>query len=70
MAGKMTFLMVFAVLGFVGGIAANWAYRQLQPMIASVLKDMLITDLLLSGIGGSILTVLIVLIWANFGQDK
>jgi hypothetical protein len=70
MAGKMTFLMVFAVLGFIGGIAANWAYRQLQPMIAAVLKDVLITDLLLSGMGGALITVFIVLIWANFSQDR
>ncbi len=68
MAGKMTFLVVFAVLGFIGGIAANWAYRQLQPAIAAVLKDVMITDLLLSGVGGAVLTVFIVLIWANFGE--
>ena len=70
MAGKWTFMVVFAVLGFVGGIGANWAFKQLQPILASIFKDLVITELLLSGIGGSLMTMLIILIWANFSQDR
>jgi len=68
MAGRWTFVGIFAVLGFVGGIVANWGYKQLEPALMEIFKDVTLTDTLLSGIGGALLTVLIVLIWANFSE--
>ncbi|MBM3292494.1 hypothetical protein FJY84_07425 [Candidatus Bathyarchaeota archaeon] len=70
MAGRWTVFAVFAVLGFVGGILANWAYKQLFPILLKMFPDIFTAEWLLSGFGGSILTLLIVIIWASFSPEK
>lgn len=70
MAGRWTVFGVFAVLGFVGGILANWAYKQVFPMLVSMFPDLFTAEWFLSGVGGSVLTLLIVVVWASFSPDK
>jgi hypothetical protein len=70
MAGRWTVFGVFAVLGFVGGILANWAYKQLLPVLISMFPDILTAEWFLSGLGGTVLTLLIVVIWASFSPDN
>lgn len=70
MAGRFTVFGVFAVLGFVGGILANWAYKQLLPILFQMFPDILTAEWLLSGLGGTLLTLLIVVIWASFSPDN
>jgi uncharacterized membrane protein YeaQ/YmgE (transglycosylase-associated protein family) len=69
MAGRWTVFGVFAVLGFVGGILANWVYKQLLPWIQINWPNIGL-DWLLSGVAGTVLTLMIVVIWASFSPDK
>ena len=69
MAGRMTVFIVFAILGFVGGIIANLAYRQIYPWILAMWPNIGL-DWILSGAAGTVLTLLIVVIWASFSPDK
>jgi len=70
MAGRWTVFIVFAVLGFVGGILANLAYKQLFPLLVKMFPDLFTAEWFLSGIGGTILTLLIVVIWASFSPER
>ena len=70
MAGRLTVLAVFAVLGFVGGILANWAYKQVLPILISLFPDLFTAEWFLSGLVGTVLTLLIVVIWASFSPEK
>ena len=70
MAGRWTVFAVFAILGFVGGIFANWAYKQALPLLVKMFPDLFTAEWFLSGIGGSLLTLLIVVIWASFSPEK
>ena len=70
MAGRWTIFAVFAMLGFVGGILANWAYKELRPLIEKMFPDLFTAEWLLSGLGGALLTLIIVIIWASFSPDK
>ncbi len=70
MAGRMTVFLVFAVLGFVGGIVANWTYKMVMPWLITMFPDILSGDWFISGIGGSLLTLLLVVVWASFSPDR
>jgi hypothetical protein len=69
MAGRMTVLIVFAVLGFIGGIVAKLVYGPLSNWILATWPNFGL-DWILSGLGGTVLTLLIVIIWASFSPDK
>lgn len=69
MAGRFTVFVVFAVLGFVGGIIANLAYKQILPWIQINWPNIGL-DWILSGAAGTVLTLMIVVIWASFSPDK
>jgi hypothetical protein len=70
MAGRWTVFAVFSILGFVGGILANMAYKQLLPVLIKMFPDLFTAEWFLSGIGGMVLTLLIVVVWASFSPDK
>jgi hypothetical protein len=70
MAGRWTVFIVFAVLGFVGGILANLMYKQLFPLLVKMFPDIFTAEWFLSGIGGTILTLIIVVIWVTFSPEK
>jgi hypothetical protein len=69
MAGRLTVFGVFAVLGFVGGILANWAYKQVLPVLVSMFPDLFTAEWFLSGLGGTVLTLLIIVVWASFSPE-
>ncbi len=62
--------MVFAIIGFGGGILANWAYKQALPILVKMFPDLFTAEWFLSGLSGTVLTLLIVLIWASFSPEK
>ncbi len=70
MAGRLTVFAVFALLGFVGGIVANWAYKMAMPWLLKMFPELLSGEWFISGIGGSLLTLLLVVVWASFSPDK
>jgi predicted lysophospholipase L1 biosynthesis ABC-type transport system permease subunit len=69
MAGRMTVLVVFAILGFVGGIVAKLVYSPLSAWILQMWPNFGL-DWILSGAAGTVLTLLIVVVWASFSPDK
>ena len=69
MAGRWSVFAVFAVLGFVGGILAQWAYDQVLPILLKLFPDIFTAKWFLSGLVGTILTLLIVVVWASFSPE-
>jgi len=70
MAGKLTVFTVFAFIGFLGGIVAYFAYKRLVPIILEMFPELLNAEWFLSGLGGAIMTLILVLIWGTFSSEK
>ena len=70
MAGRWTVFAVFSILGFVGGILANWTYKQVFPILVKLFPDLFTAEWFLSGLSGTVLTLLIVVVWATFSPEK
>ncbi len=69
MAGRLTVLLVFAVLGFVGGIVARMVYTPLSQWILLMWPNFGL-DWILSGAAGTVLTLMIVVVWASFSPQR
>ena len=70
MAGKWSVFAVFAILGFVGGIMANVAGKVIIPKLIELYPELFKNlDWLLSGFGGAVITILILVIWASFSPQ-
>ncbi len=69
MAGRLTVFAVLAVLGFVGGILANYVYSEILVFFPNWMK-LLTTQYFLSGLVGMVLTLLIVVVWASLSPEK
>jgi uncharacterized membrane protein YedE/YeeE len=70
MAGRLTVFTVFAFIGFLGGIVAYFTYKRLVPIILEMFPELLNAEWFLSGLGGAIMTLVLVLIWATFSPQK
>ena len=70
MAGRLTVFTVFAFIGFLGGVFAYIAYKRLLPVIIVMFPELLNAEWFLSGLGGAIMTLVLVLIWATFSPQK
>jgi len=64
MSERMKMLGMFAILGFIAGVIANFTYHYVLPVIFSIFPEILSVEWVLSGLAGAILTVLIMLAWA------
>jgi hypothetical protein len=69
-AGRPTVFTVFAFIGFLGGIVAYFAYKRLVPIILEMFPELLNAEWFLSGLGGAIMTLVLVLMWATFSPEK
>jgi len=63
MNDRIKILGIFALLGFVGGVLANFAYHTVWPWLLSVFPEVLTAEWVLSGIAGALLTTFFVVIW-------
>ena len=63
MNGRMKVLGLFAVLGFAGGIAANFAYHTVWPWLLTVFPEVLLGEWVLSGFAGALIAMCLVVIW-------
>ena len=70
MAGRLTVFTVFAFIGFLGGIVAYFAYKRLVPIILESFPELLNVEWFLSGIGGALMTLILIVIWASFSPEK
>lgn len=67
MSERIKILGLFALLGFVAGVAANFAYYRVFPLLLAIFPGILLAEWVLSGIAGAFLTVLMVVLWAYLG---
>ncbi len=64
MSERIKVLGIFAMLGFIAGVIANFTYHYVLPMILAIFPEILSVEWVLSGLVGSILTVSLLLVWS------
>ena len=60
---RIKVLGVFAILGFIAGVIANFTYHYVLPGILAIFPEILSVEWVLTGFAGAILTIFIMLIW-------
>jgi chromate transport protein ChrA len=70
MSERIKIVGLFAILGFVAGILANFAYHTVLPTILAIFPEMLQAEWMLSGIAGAILTILVIVLWAYLSGPR
>jgi len=72
MAGRLTVFTVFAFIGFLGGIVAYFAYKRLGPIIIEMFPELYkdSAEWFLSGLGGALMTLILIVVWASFSPEK
>ena len=63
MSERIKILGIFAILGFVAGVIANFTYHNVLPVILALFPEMLSVEWVLSGFVGAILTIFVMLVW-------
>jgi len=63
MSERVKIIGIFAVLGFVAGVIANFTYHYVLPVIFAIFPEIFSIEWVLSGFAGAILTVFVVLVW-------
>jgi len=64
MSERIKVLGLFAILGFIAGVIANFSYHYVLPVIFAIFPQILSVEWILSGLAGAILTIFIMSIWA------
>ena len=67
---RIKILGLFALLGFIAGIAVNAAYHEIFPILLKIYPEILQTEWILSGLAGSLLATIMVVLWANLGRPS
>jgi len=70
MGERFKMLMFVAILGFIGGVIADLAARYVVPAIITLFPEILSAEWVLSGIAGSVLTMLFVTVWAYVTEPR
>ena len=70
MSERIKILGIFAILGFMAGILANFAYHTVLPAILAIFPEMLQAEWMLSGLAGAILTMLVIVLWAYLSGPR
>jgi len=60
---RMKILGIFALLGFIGGVLANFAYHTVWPWLLTVFPTIFTAEWVVSGIAGALITTFMVVIW-------
>lgn len=64
MSERMRMVGIFAILGFVAGVVANFTYHYVLPVIVAIFPQIFSAEWVLSGLAGAILTICIMFAWA------
>ncbi len=64
MSERIKILGIFAILGFIAGVIANFTYHNVLPVILAIFPEVLSVEWVLSGLGGAMLTICVMLVWA------
>jgi len=70
MSERIKIIGLFAILGFVAGMLANFAYHTILPTILAIFPQMLQAEWMLSGFAGAILTMLVLVLWAYLSGSQ
>ena len=70
MSERIKILGLFAILGFLAGILANFAYHTVLPTILAIFPQMLQAEWMLSGLAGAILTIIVLILWAYLSGPR
>ena len=70
MSERIKILGIFAILGFVAGILANFAYHTVLPTILAIFPEMLQAEWMLSGLAGALLTMIVLVLWAYLSGPR
>ena len=65
---RIKILGFFAFLGFIAGIIVNAAYHEVYPTIMSLYPIILQAEWIMSGLAGSLLTIIVVILWAYLSR--
>ena len=69
MNDRLKILGAFAMLGFVGGIAANLGYQTVWPWLLSTFPLIFASaEWIISGIAGALITTFFVVIWVYLNR--
>ena len=68
--GRIKILGLFALLGFVAGIVANFAYHEVFPILLKIVPEILRSEWILSGLAGSLLTIIMLVLWAYLSRPS
>ncbi len=60
---RMKILGLFAILGFIAGVIANFTYRYVLPVVLAIFPEILSIEWVLSGLAGAFLTLCMLLVW-------
>ena len=70
MSERIKIIGLFAILGFLAGILANFAYHTVLPTILAIFPQMLQAEWMLSGFAGALLTMLVLVLWAYLSGSQ
>jgi len=66
--GRIKAFGLFALLGFVAGVAVNLVYRMAFPILLKILPEILRAEWIVSGLIGSVLTMTMLVLWAHLSK--
>jgi hypothetical protein len=69
MSERIRILGMFAILGFVAGVIANFTYHYVLPVIFTIFPEILSVEWVISGFAGAILTLCVLLVWVYLSQS-
>ena len=70
MGDRAKFLVTFSIVGFIAGVGANLAWHTVVPFVLKIFPEMLQLEWVLSGIAGSAITTIIIVLWAYISSSK
>ena len=71
MSDRVKILGMFAVLGFLGGIAANIGYKAVWPWLAANFEFLFASsEWIVSGLAGALITTFFVVIWVYLSRSN
>jgi len=66
--GRIKAFALFALLGFVAGVVVNLVYRTAFPILLKILPEIFRAEWIVSGLVGSILTMIMLVLWAYLSK--
>ena len=70
MGERLKMLLFVAVLGFIGGIIADFTAEYVIPVLIQLFPEIFSARWILSGIAGSVIMLIVVTIWAYLTEPK